>query len=282
MQFGGQWTTKKLEILRQYLDAYTTALKDQPFQLTYVDAFAGAGSWSPRAAPEARDEDYSDFLELRDGSPRIALEIEDRAFDRFVFIERNRSRSRVLNDLRVAFPSREIEILNEDANTAIPRICNDLQPSDRAVVFLDPFATQLDWSTVGAIAKTEKIDCWILFPIMAVVRMMPTGGQPDEAGANRLDRVFGGRDHWREIYRAAQQPSLFPDVGTGQERTRGGREIAARYKSRLESVFARVAPTSGTLTNSNGTPMFELFFAASNPVGAPIAIRIANHILTNW
>ena len=26
--FGGDWTSKKLEILRRYLDAYTTALKD--------------------------------------------------------------------------------------------------------------------------------------------------------------------------------------------------------------------------------------------------------------
>ena len=41
--FGGAWTRQKLEILRRYLDTYTTALKDQPFELIYVDAFAGAG-----------------------------------------------------------------------------------------------------------------------------------------------------------------------------------------------------------------------------------------------
>ena len=45
--FGGPWTEQKLEILRRYLDAYTTALKGQGFQLIYIDAFAGAGAWLP-------------------------------------------------------------------------------------------------------------------------------------------------------------------------------------------------------------------------------------------
>ena len=42
-RFGGPWTEQKLGILRAYLDAYTTALKNQPFTLIYVDGFAGAG-----------------------------------------------------------------------------------------------------------------------------------------------------------------------------------------------------------------------------------------------
>ena len=45
--FGGPWTQEKLEILRRYLNAYTDVLKKQPFKLTYVDAFAGAGLLEP-------------------------------------------------------------------------------------------------------------------------------------------------------------------------------------------------------------------------------------------
>ncbi len=41
--FGGPWTKEKLAILNKYLDAYTTALKNQPFHLIYIDAFAGTG-----------------------------------------------------------------------------------------------------------------------------------------------------------------------------------------------------------------------------------------------
>ena len=71
--FGGDWTIDKLEILRRYLDAYTTALKEQPskerpFNLIYVDAFAGAGDWRPG---KGYYREYVDFRELRQGSPHF-------------------------------------------------------------------------------------------------------------------------------------------------------------------------------------------------------------------
>ena len=69
--FGGDWTQEKLEILRRYLDAYTTALKRRRFTLTYVDGFAGAGAYV-----EASQE-YEEFQEIHDGSARIALGIDD-------------------------------------------------------------------------------------------------------------------------------------------------------------------------------------------------------------
>ena len=42
-KYGGPWTREKLNILEKYLNAYTKALKDQPFKLMYIDAFAGNG-----------------------------------------------------------------------------------------------------------------------------------------------------------------------------------------------------------------------------------------------
>ena len=42
-RFGGPWTLIKLEVLEKYLNFYTTALKNQPFKLCYIDAFAGSG-----------------------------------------------------------------------------------------------------------------------------------------------------------------------------------------------------------------------------------------------
>jgi three-Cys-motif partner protein len=83
--FGGPWTLQKLEILERYLDSYTTALKNQPFQLIYVDAFAGEGSF--RLNAEFYQTDYSEFRELYSGSSRIALGIRDKAFDKLVFSE---------------------------------------------------------------------------------------------------------------------------------------------------------------------------------------------------
>ena len=272
--FGGDWTLQKLEILKNYLDAYTTALKDQPFQLIYVDAFAGEGVWRP-------PEDYEDFQTVVDGSARIALDVQDRPFDRLLFIEKDPERFASLRQLAVEFPDRNIQVINNDANTAIPDFCRGMNVSDRAVVFLDPFATQVSWQTVEALALTKKIDCWILFPLSATARIMPRGDEPPPAWSARLDRVFGGREYWEDFYSPSPQLSLFGEEPV-QERSGGSDLIAERYRRRLESVFERVAPSRRTLMNSKNSPMFELFFAASNPVGAPVAIRIADHILRRW
>ena len=39
----GPWARQKLDGLEAYLNAYTTALKKQRFELVFIDAFAGAG-----------------------------------------------------------------------------------------------------------------------------------------------------------------------------------------------------------------------------------------------
>ena len=49
-QFGGNWTDEKLDRLRQYLAAYQQALKEQPFERYYIDAFAGTGYNTPKSA----------------------------------------------------------------------------------------------------------------------------------------------------------------------------------------------------------------------------------------
>ena len=175
-QFGGEWTREKLEILGQYLKEYTTVLKNQGFNLTYVDAFAGAGVWTPRARHEDVydyvDDDYSEYREVVKGSAAIALEIDDKPFDRLVFMETDAKNAESLRELRAAHPHRNIEIINEDCNVELPKFCASMGRYDRAVVFLDPFATEVDWNTVEAIAKTEKIDCWILFPLNRISRSM--------------------------------------------------------------------------------------------------------------
>ena len=163
-RFGGPWTQEKLEILRAYLDAYTTALKNRRFTLVYVDGFAGAGSYT-----ESGDT-YAEFHEFREGSARIALAIGDRPFDRLVFVEKETNAASALQQLANEHKQRWIDVIQGDANKKVPEFCRNMDAFDRAVVFLDPYATEVAWSTVEAIAATQKIDCWILFPLMAVAR----------------------------------------------------------------------------------------------------------------
>lgn len=226
VSFGGRWTQEKLAIISAYLDAYTTALKDQPFQLIYVDAFAGEGYWRP-GSPYAA-EDYGEFTELLRGSATIALAVRDRPFDRFVFIERDDRRSRALRELAGQHNDRQIQLVAEDANIALPTFCASMSRLDRAVVFLDPFATQVSWNTVAAIARTKRIDCWILFPLGAIARMMPRGSSLPASLESQLDRIFGGREHWKGVYREPPQLSLFPEKPS-LERAPGREQIADCY-----------------------------------------------------
>ena len=277
--FGGRWTQEKLEILRRYLDAYTTALKNQPFNLIYVDAFAGSGSWRPRTTYAS--DDYGEFNEMRQGSARIALDILDKTFDRVVFIEKDPDYVTSLNALKRENPHRNIDIRNADADYVIPKFCLDMADNERAVVFLDPYATDVAWATIEQIAETRKIDCWILFPLMAITRLMPVDREPDEALSARFDRIFGGREYWHDFYTRAPQQSFWGD-GEVLERKHGSDQIADAFRERLISEFTKVAPTRRVLKNSVNSNLFDLFFAASNPKGASIAVKIADHILNHW
>ena len=273
--FGGRWTRDKLEILRRYLDAYTTAMKNLGFRLIYVDAFAGAGSYT------SPSNEYGEIRELHRGSAQLALEVNDKPFDRLVFIDRDPERVQSLRELAQRHPGRGIRIVEGDANLEIPTFCNGMSVSDRAVVFLDPYATQVSWATVEAIAASQKIDCWILFPIMAVTRMMPTDREPDEPISRQLDRIFGGHEHWQQSYRDSPQSSFWDD-GPRRQRAPGNEQITDRYRERLRTVFNRVASTKRILKNSKNAQLFELFFAAGNPRGAPLAIKLADYILKKW
>ena len=107
--YGGAWTVKKLDILEKYLNAYTTALKEQSFKLMYVDAFAGTGHVElGQNDPEAESFIY--------GSATRAVSIGDKPFDKLIFIEKAQDRCEELERLRGQHPGRDIQIENADAN----------------------------------------------------------------------------------------------------------------------------------------------------------------------
>lgn len=270
-RFGGDWTQEKLEILRAYLETYTTALKKRGFKLCYVDAFAGSGSI------EAHED--QDGRQLLEGSPTMALEVRDRPFDRLVFVEKDAVAAQSLRQLIAQREeSHRCEIIVDDANSYLPTFCAQMGSYDRAVVFLDPFGAQVDWSTVQIIADTEKCDTWILFPVSTIRRLLPRRGDVRTVGnETRLMRVFGD-ESWRDLQHLPAQRSLFGDDQV--ETDPGVAGIVETYRGKLNQAFAQVAPNARTFRNSRNSPMYELMFAAGNPRGAPLAVKIADYILT--
>ena len=298
-EFGGSWTQQKLEILKQYLESYTTALKGQRFELTYVDAFAGTGYIPPssgggrQGVPLLVSELDGDASAMLKGSARLALDVDSKPFDHFVFVEQNQEYARELHKLKAEFASRDINVEQADANEFLPRWCTDRNQRftipwnrQRAVVFLDPFATEVNWQTVQCIAGTQSVDLWILFPLSALTRILPRTGEPNESWAHVLDRVYGGSE-WRTLYQTKKpshrQMSFFSDESWEGQVVRDDQQaIIDVYQDKLRSVFQAVAPSPKWLFNSRNSPLFALMFAASNPSGAPIALKIAKHLLEHW
>jgi three-Cys-motif partner protein len=291
-QFGGAWTTTKLNVLAGYLRSYTTALQDKPtkegpFRKAYIDAFAGTGYRDAR-----RDDDSTQTLlampdlaepepqELLDGSARLALRTEPR-FDRYVFIERSSRHVKELELLKAEFPdlAKHIQIRRGDANAEIQDLCSKNWSSRRAVLFLDPYGMQVEWKTIEAIAATQAIDLWVLFPLgIGVNRLLTRTGDIPASWRKRLDLLLGTEDWYDEFYKVEPMPSLF---GGEQERVvKATMETIGRYfNERLRSIFAGVVDRPGVLRNSSNNPLYLLCFAAGNERGKDIAIRIASHLL---
>jgi len=67
--------------------------------------------------------------------------------------------------------------------------------------------------------------------------------------------------------------------GSAVERRRETSVPRWSFNARLKAVFAAVAPEPKILRNSTNCPLYLLCFAVGNQAGAPIALRIANHLL---
>lgn len=288
-EFGGSWTHKKLENLKKYLSAYTKIFTTNPkakfYKTIYIDAFAGTG-YRKKKGNDADSLllpffDEVDVQEFYDGSAKIALQNSPR-FDKYIFIEQDKERIKSLNTLKSEFPdlTKDILIKKEDANKFLLNICKKVDwKKFRAVVFLDPYGMQVEWETIKAIAATQAIDVWFLFPLgVAVNRLLRKNGIINKNIKTRLDKTFGSEDWLNEFYIEEDMDSLF---GSEQRIRKIGdfNKISKYFTKRLKTIFVGVADNPLPLFNSRNNPLYLLCFAASNERGAKAALRIANYIL---
>src|ERR1035437_3122963 len=287
--FGGFWTQQKLKLLSDYLKAYTKIFsanqKAKYFETTYLDAFAGTGE-----IPRPELGFFSNIPELveaeeefRKGSARRALEVKP-PFDHYVFIEKNGAKCQELGAAAREFPERDVKIINDDANLALPTWCAQQRKKDRAVVFIDPFGAALDWSVIETIAATKAVDLWVLFPFEGINRMLPNDKLPEGALAERLTTFFG-TEEWKRFYTKWNLPSIIPSMKPVEEvhKIADQETILRFYQNRLAAIFEAVAEP-GYLRSRNKL-LFVLFFAAGNLNGGTTGLKIANDLirgLSQW
>lgn len=280
-KFGGNWTEEKLNIFTSYLDAYLIALQNQKFKKIYIDAFAGTG--------EIETSDGGQYLV---GSAKRALASEKK-FDHYYFIEADSQKAGELQDMiNAEFPQmrRIVTIYCGDANDKLAEIISSVDwRYNRGLLFLDPYATQVNWATLVNVAQTKSIDVWYLFPFSALERMLPKNGKYDK-WEDCIDRLLGDSGWREEFYKKDPQMTLFdffpePGQSDGERMIKDANpdHIKEYILFRLGTIFSCVSKNARIFRNSRKSPMFLFCFAISSesPKAQSLALRIADHILKN-
>lgn len=286
--FGGIWTQEKLERVRKYLAAYTKIFAKNPKAQTlttiYVDAFAGTGYRTDSRQKSDQSLWFQEFIEtdvdeFLKGSARIALEV-DPPFNQYLFIEQSSRYAKELSKLKAQFSNKSVDIVRTDANIYLKQWCAEVDwRRHRAVMLLDPYGMQVEWSLIETIACTQAVDLWILFPLGAAVsRLLTKIEPPPDEWAQALTRIFG-TDEWRKVFYSKQKIQTLFGEEEVQVKDADFDKIGRFFVRRLKTVFADVAENPLPLRNSKNVPLYLLCFAASNPKGAQTAIKIAQDLL---
>ena len=279
--FGGPWTIMKLKTLEGYLNAYSNVLRNQPYQVVYIDGFAGDGRVLLGTDKDAAQLTLWPSLAQREipGSAELACR-QDR-INHFLFIDTNRRHYSALvsiTDNRANMKS-TVQIKTGDCNRILPLFLSTFNPDTlRGLAFLDPFGMQLEWDTLRTVAEVPGLDIWYWFSLEGVLRQAPRHRSkltPDKQ--NSLDRVLPP-SAWEDLYRGA--PGFFQDQGLESARERvEWRFVLQLVTDHLRSLFVEVLEPC--VFPKVGAPRFALYFMMTNPDTRPrqIATRIANSLL---
>jgi three-Cys-motif partner protein len=93
-----------------------------------------------------------------------------------------------------------------------------------------------------------------------------------------LDELLGTTKWYERFYQSEVSRSLFEDKNERFVKAHT-RVICEYFLERLKGCFAGVAQNPAVLRNSKNFPLYLFCFAAGNRKGAPIALKIASHIL---
>jgi three-Cys-motif partner protein len=279
-KFGGAWSLLKVELVEKYLRAFNVVLREKPsparpFRRVYIDTFAGSGSFTFEEempllpAPEAE--------RMHAGSAKRAMAVLP-GFDELYFFELDPGKIASLK--AVVGDDPRVSIIQGDANTEVPSLLRRLNWKERrGVIFVDPCGPESNWDMIRAIAATQALDMFWLFPISAVYRNAPRDHAALTQEKRRMcERCLDGGDWEKELYSAAHAttPDLFAAQPAKLRRHLDIPDIEAYVtKLLISSKFAHVEKP-GPLYGTKGAQLFSLYFAVSNPSGP--AIRAASSI----
>jgi len=270
-EFGGLWTETKIEILEKYASAYLRIMNKQNFHLTYFDGFAGSG--------EIKIGNEEEFKIIEGAAQKIVGIAIPRSFDIYYFVEKDEEKKRLLEfALKTKRPTNNIFVVAEDCNNVLKRLASYLSENSfrKALVFLDPFGMNLDWSSIELL-KGLGVDLWILSPTgVGANRLLKRDLNISEAWWQRLEKFFGiNREIIKNsIYEEKTITDLFGSRKIVTKSTQANEKLFKIYSEKLNTIFNLIS-NPYIIVNRNNSLMYH-FFCASNNASA---IKIANDLV---
>jgi len=254
----GPWSEVKLDIIREYAQAYSQILSAQKklrLRHVYIDAFAGAGVHKSRSTKE--------FVP---GSPLNALNVSP-AFSEYHFIDINQARVGALQ--QVAQRRTNVFVHEGDCNQVLltevfPKVL--YENFRRGLCLLDPYGLHLDWQVIYTAGQMKSVEIFLNFPIMDmnmnVLKHNPETVPPDQA--ERMTRYWGDESWKSAAY--STTGNLF-----GFEEKTDNEAITEAFRERLLSIagFKHVSQPLA-MRNSRDAVVYYLFFASPKPVALQI------------
>lgn len=255
----GYWSEIKLDIIREYAQAYSQILSAQTkprFYHVYIDAFAGAGVHLSKK----RQEEIA-------GSPLNALNT-DPPFREYHLIDLDGTKAEHLKEVIGDRP--DVHVYEGNCNEILLKdIFPNVKYKDRrrGLCLLDPYGLHLNWEVIQTAGQMKSIEIFLNFPIMDMNRNV-LWHDPEKVTSAGIDRMnaFWGDESWREI----AYPTTAGLFGPVEEKSTN-RVIAEAFGHRLKQVagFSHV-PEPMPMRNTHGAVVYYLFFASPNATGKKI------------
>ncbi len=275
--FGGEWTIQKLHIIEEYLKAYATVLKNQKIKKIYVDGFAGSGTTELKH-DNRKNRDNNTYIQQSmldesnnstssktvQGSALLSLKYD---FDEYYFVELDQNRiSDLKNAIKLQFPQKysKVHFIAGDSNVKILEIVSKITVYDRCLMFLDPYALELNWKTLEAISKCCVVDLWYLFPL-SLIRLIEKQRKISESNKHIVSSILGTEEWLDELFVKSEQINIFDEDNDDIYGRIDYESILDYIKSRFATIFPYVSPETKILRNEEkNSPMFMLCFMMTN------------------
>lgn len=254
------WSEAKLEVLEDYLSAFTRACK-RAREIVYLDAFAGG----PRNLSETTGAEI-------EGSALIALHTQP-PFSKLRYFELPGKAGELERAIRPEARGRDVRVTPGDCNETIPTVLGELRPFRWAptFAFIDPEGMEVAWETLAALAahrddQKTKVELWLLFPSAGLCRTLALRRRPSMRDVGRATRLFG-TDQWKVIYTARALEHF-----SGAE---ARNEYVNLMRWRLETVLGYRWTHQWEVRNVHG-PLYHMIFATDSEPGHKIMTHLYN------